>query len=198
MSAPPFENQVTSKSQNKNKKCPVCENLFKVKNIYSRQRLLRFIELPFCRFLHTAYLKHGSELRNWDKSNKIFRQIILVTSNAEEKIQKLYFYFFCNFDENMRRTHKESNKNTNQNYLSWLLGNEVPGRGGGALKLHEIKNFYELEKEEWNEKSLKIMIKSLKIMMQYKSKENMDYLRLFSRYCDSYLTPWSSLYIFVQ
>ena len=32
-------------------------------------------------------------------------------------------------------------------------------RGGGvALKLHEIKNFYEPEKEEWNEKSLKIMM----------------------------------------
>ena len=56
----------------------------------------------------------------------------------------------------------------NTNYLSWLLGNKVPGRGGGgALKSHEIKYFYELEKEEWNEKSLKIMIKSLKIMMQY-------------------------------
>ena len=68
----------------------------------------------------------------------------------------------------MRKTHKESNKNTNQNYLNWLLGNEVPGRGGGgALKLLEIKNFYELEKEEWNEKSLKIIIKSLEIMMQY-------------------------------
>ena len=50
-----------------------------------------------------------------------------------------------------------------------MLGNEVPGRGGGAaLKSLEIKYFYELEKEEWNEKSLKIM-------MQYKSKENMDY-----------------------
>ena len=204
MSAPPLENQVTSKSQNKTKKCPVCENLFKVKNIYSRQRLLRFIELSFCRFLHTAYLQHGSELRNWDKSNKIFRQIILVTSNAAEKIQKLYFYFFCNFDWNMRRTHEKdlprirrAIKSTNQNFLSWLLCNEVPG-WDGALKSHEIKYFYELEKEDRNEKSLKIMIKSLKIMMQYKSKENMDYLRLFSRYCDSYLTPWSSLYIFVQ
>ena len=146
----------------------MCENLCKVKNIYSRQRLLRFILLPLCRFSHTTYLQHASELPNWDKSNKIFKQIILLTSNAEEKIQKLYFYFFCNFDENMRRTHKESNKNTNQNYLSWLLGNKVPGRGGGgALKSHEIKYFYELEKEEWNEKSVKIMIKSLKIMMQY-------------------------------
>ena len=61
---------------------------------------------------HTAYLQHASELPNWDKSNKIFKQIILVTSNAEEKIQKLCFYFFCNFDENMRRAHKESNKTT--------------------------------------------------------------------------------------
>ena len=174
----------------------MCENLFKVKNIYSRQRLLRFILLPLCRFSHTVNLQDANELPNWDKSNKIFKQIILVTSNAEEKIQKLYFYFFCNFDENMRRTHEKDPprirraiKNTNQNYLSWLLGNEVPGRGGGgALKSHEIKYFYELEKEECNEKSLKIM-------MQYKSKENMDYRRLFSRYCDSSLTP---LYIFVQ
>ena len=203
MSAPPLENQLTSKIK---KNYPVCENLFKVKNIYSRQRLLRFILLPLCRFSHTAYLQHASELPNWDKSNKIFKQIILVTSNAEEKIQKLYFYFFCNFDENMRRTHEKDPprirraiKNTNQNYLSWLLGNEVPGRGGGAaLKSLEIKYFYELEKEEWNEKSLKIMIKSLKIMMQHRSKENMDYRRLFSQYCDSNLTPWSSHYIFVQ
>ena len=177
----------------------MCENLFKFKNIYSRQRLLRFILLPLCRFSHTKHLQHASELSNWNKSNKIFKQIILVTSNAEEKIQKLYFYFFCNFDKNMRRTHEKDPprtrraiQNTNQNYLSWLLGNEVPGRdGGGALKSHEIKYFYELEKEEWNEKSLKMM-------MRYKSKENMDYRRLFYRYCDSNLTPWSSVYIFVQ
>ena len=91
----------------------------------------------------------------------------------------------------MRKTHKKDPprirraiKNTNQNYLSWLLGNEVPGRGG-ALKSHEIKYFYELEKEERNEKSLKVMIKSLKNIMQYKSKENMDYRRLFCRCCDS-------------
>ena len=71
----------------------------------------------------------------------------------------------------MRRTHEKGPpgirraiKNTNQNYLSKLLGNEVPGRDG-ALKSHEIKYFYELQKEERNEKSLKIVIKSLKIMM---------------------------------
>ena len=165
--------------------------MFKVKNIYSRQRLLRFILLPLCRFSHTAYLQYASVLPNWDESNKTFKQITLVTSNAEEKIQKLYFYVVWNFDENMRRTHEKdlprirrAIKKTNQNYLSWLLGNEVPGRGG-ALKSHEIKYFYELEKEERKEKSFKIMIKSLKIMMQYKSKENMDYRGLFSRYCDS-------------
>ena len=111
--------------------------------------------------------------------------------------RSLIGYFFWNFDENMRRTHEKdlprirrTIKNTNQNYLSWLLGNEVPGRGG-ALKPHEIKYFYELEKEDRNKKSLKIM-------MQYKSKENMDYRRLFSRYCDSNLMPWSSLYIFLE
>ena len=85
----------------------MCENLFKVKNIYSRQRLLRFILLPLCRFSYTVNLQHATELPNWDKSNKIFKQIVLVTSNAEEKIQKLYFYFFCNFDENTRRTHEK-------------------------------------------------------------------------------------------
>ena len=48
-------------------------------------------------------MQHASELLNWDKSDKIFKQIRLVTSKAGEKIQKLYFYFFGNFDENMRR-----------------------------------------------------------------------------------------------
>ena len=90
-------------------------------------------------------------------------------------------------------------KNTNQSYLSWLPGNEVPGGGTYfPLKSNEIKYFYELIKEERCEKSLKIMIKYLKIMIQYKSKENMDYRRLFSRYCDSNLTPRGSLYIFAQ
>ena len=65
-----------------------------------------------------------------------------------------------------------------------MLGNEVPGWGTYLpLKSNEIKYFYELIKEERREKSLKIMI-------QYKSKENMDYSRLFSRYCDLNLTPW--------
>ena len=88
----------------------------KVASIYST---------AFLQVSHTAYLQHASELPNWDKSNKIFKQIILVTSNAEEKIQKLYFYFFCNFDENMGKTHEKDPprirraiKNTNQNYLS--------------------------------------------------------------------------------
>ena len=56
-------------------------------------------------------------------------------------------------------------KNTNQNYLSWLLGIEVPGRGKYLpLKSNEIKYFYELVKEETHEKSLKII-------MQEKSKK---------------------------
>ena len=81
-----------------------------------------------------------------------------------------------------------------------MLGNEVPGLGPYLpLKSNEIKYFYELIKEERREKSLKIMTKYLKIMMQYKSKEkDMDYCRLFSRYCDSNLTPWGSLYNFAQ
>ena len=194
-----LENQFTRKSK---KNYPVCKNLFKVKNIYSRQRLLQFILLPLCalcRFSHAAYLQHASELPNWDKSDKIFKQIILVTSKAEEKIQKLYFYFFCNFDENMRRPPEKDPprirkviKNTNQNYLSWLLGNGVPGKGTYLpLKSNEIKYFYELVKEDSHCKSMKIMIESLKVMMQDKSKEKMDYRRLFSRYCDSNLTPWN-------
>ena len=77
-----------------------------------------------------------------------------------------------------------------------MLGNEVLGRGTYfPLKSNKIKYFYDLIKEDWREKSLKIMIKYLKIMIRYKSKENMDYRRLFSRYCDSNLTPWDSLYI---
>ena len=73
-----------------------------------------------------------------------------------------------------------------------MLGNEAPIRGTYLpLKSNEIKYFYELEKEENHEKSLKIMIKSLKILMQDKSKEKMDYRRLRSRYCDSNLTSWS-------
>ena len=46
------------------------------------------------------------ELPNWDKSDRIFKQIILITSKAEEKIQKLCFYYPGNFDENMRRPHE--------------------------------------------------------------------------------------------
>ena len=49
----------------------------------------------------------------------------------------------------------------------------VSGRGTYLpLKSNEIKYFYALTKEERHEKSLKIMIKYLKIMIQYKSKEN--------------------------
>ena len=87
--------------------------------------MLRFILLPLCRFSNTALLHHASELPNWDKSEKIFKQIILVTSKAEEKIKKLYFHFFGNFYENMRRLPEKDPprirrviKNTNQNYLS--------------------------------------------------------------------------------
>ena len=158
----------------------MCENLFKVKNIYSRQRLLRFILLPLCRFSHTVNLQDANELPNWDKSNKIFKQIILVTSNAEEKFQKLYFYFFCNFDENMRRTHEKDPPRLRRvikkyELIELIASQRVPGRGSYLpLKSHKIKYFYELEKEERHEKSLKIMIKPLKIMMQYKNKENMD------------------------
>ena len=80
-----------------------------------------------------------------------------------------------------------------------MLGNEVPGRGTClALKSNEIKYFYELIKEERREKSLKIMVKYLKVMIQYEGKENMDYRRLFFRYCYSNLTWWGSLYIFAQ
>ena len=49
----------------------------------------------------------------------------------------------------------------------------VSGRGTYLpLKSNEIKYFYALIKEERREKSLKTMIKYLKIMIQYKSKEN--------------------------
>ena len=64
------------------------------------------ILLPLCRFSATEYLHHASELPNWDKSDRIFNQIILVTSKAEEKIQKLYFHYSGNFDENTKRPHE--------------------------------------------------------------------------------------------
>ena len=73
MAAPPLEKQFTSKSKNF---YPVCKNLFKVKKIYLRQKLLQFIPLPLCRFSHNAYLQYGSGLPNWDKSDKILKQII--------------------------------------------------------------------------------------------------------------------------
>ena len=68
-----------------------------------------------------------NDLSNWDKSDKIFKQIILVTSKAEEKIQKLYSYYFdSNSDENVRSSREKDpprrrrviKKNANQNYLS--------------------------------------------------------------------------------
>ena len=74
------------------------------KLIYSRQRLLRFILLPLCRFLDILDIRNLHA--KLDKSDRIFKQIILVTSKAEEKIQKLYFYYSGNFDENMRRPHE--------------------------------------------------------------------------------------------
>ena len=76
------------------------------KLIYWRQRLLRFILLPLCRFSDTDYLHHASKLPNWDKSDRIFKEIILVTSKAEEKIQKCYFHYSGNFDKNTKRPHE--------------------------------------------------------------------------------------------
>ena len=61
-----------------------------------------------------------------------------------------------------------------------------------------IRQNFETNNISRHKKSLKVMINYLKIMIQYKSKENMDYHRLFSRYCDSNLTPLGSLYIFAQ
>ena len=63
--------------------------------------------MPSSRFSHNAYLHHASDLPNWDKSEKIFRQIILVASKAEGQNQKPCFYYFGNFDENMRRPHEK-------------------------------------------------------------------------------------------
>ena len=65
-----LEKQFTSKSK---KFCPMCKNLIKVENIYSRQSLLQFILLPLYRFSHNAYLRHASRLLKWDISDKIFR-----------------------------------------------------------------------------------------------------------------------------
>ena len=74
-----------------------------------------------------------------------------------------------------------------------------PAKGTNLLlKSNEIKYIYELVKEERHESSLKILIKSLKIVIHYKIKEIMDKGPLFSWYFDSSLTPWSSFYIFAQ
>ena len=164
----------------------------KIKNWYTRDK--GCFDLFYCLcvgFRPLGVFATCVELPYSEKSDRIFKQIILVTSKGEGKIQKLYFCYSGNFDENMRRPHERNSlrirsnkKNANQNNLSWLLGNEVPGWGTYLpLKSNEIKYFYELIQEERREKSLKIMI-------QYKSKENMDYSRLFSGYCDLNLTPW--------
>ena len=59
--------------------------------IYSRQRLLQFILLTLSRFLHIVYLQYMNELPNSDKTEKIFKQIILVSSKAEKKKSKTLF-----------------------------------------------------------------------------------------------------------
>ena len=147
------------------------------------------------------------ELPNWDKPDRIFQQIILVTSKAEENIQKLYFYYSGNFDENMRMPHQrdprrirrvmKKYKSKLSELIAWQRGTWSRSLPSTKIKWNKIFLWDNKRREAW--KSLKIMTKYLKIMIQYKSKEkDMDYCRLFSRYCDSYLTPWGSLYIFAQ
>ena len=128
-----------------------------------------------CRFSHNTYLHHASELPNWDKSDKIFKQIILVTSKAEEKIPKLHCYYFGNFHENVGRPHEKNPptvrrvKKLKSKLFDCLQRKSNEIKYYLPLKSNEIKYFYELFKEERHEKSLKIMIKSLKIMIYYKT-----------------------------
>ena len=74
--------------------------------IYSRQRLFDLFYCLCVSFRTLRVLATCTELPNWDKSDRIFKQIILVTSKAEKKIQKLCSYYSGNFDENMRRPHE--------------------------------------------------------------------------------------------
>lgn len=91
-----------------------CKNLFKVKKIHSRQRLLQFILLTLSRLSRIAYSQHVNELPNWDKSHKIFKQIKLVTSKAEEKFKNFAFITLAAF----MRTWEESfsDKKSNKKY----------------------------------------------------------------------------------
>ena len=130
MSAPPFEKQFNSKCK---KFYPVCKNLFKVKK-YTRDKGCFNLFYCLCvgfRTLLICSMRVGCQIEiNQTKfSNRQY-----LASKAEEKIQKLHFYYFGNFDGNIRRLHEKNLrrirrviKNTNQNYLSSLLGNEVPG-----------------------------------------------------------------------
>ena len=77
----------------------------KITNWYTRDK--GCFDLFYCLYVGFWTLTiFATCMPNWDDSDRIFKQIILVTSKAEEKIQKLYFYYSGNFDENMRRPHE--------------------------------------------------------------------------------------------
>ena len=98
----------------------------KITNWYTRDKVYFDLFYYLCVGFRTLRVFAASvELPNWDKSDRIVKQIILATSKAEEKTQKLYFYYSGNFDENMRRPHERNPpkirrvvRNTNQTYLS--------------------------------------------------------------------------------
>ena len=77
----------------------------KITNWYTRDKGYFVLFYCLCVGFWTFWI-FATCMPNWDKSDRIFKQIILVTSKAEEKIQKLYFYYSGNFDENMRRPHE--------------------------------------------------------------------------------------------
>ena len=129
----------------------------KITNWYTRDK--GCFDLFYCLYVGFRTLRVFAtcvELPNSDKSDRIFKQIILVTSKAEERIRKLYFYYSGNFDKNMRRPHgrdppriRRVIKNTNQKLIrcnkelfELIAWQRVPGRGIYlSLKWNKIKYF---------------------------------------------------------
>ena len=60
------------------------------KNIFETKVALILMHL--CRFSRTAYLHHASELPNWDKSDKISKQITLVNFKDRRKNSKNFIF----------------------------------------------------------------------------------------------------------
>ena len=99
------------------------------------------------------------ELPNWDKSDRIFQQIIFVTSKAEENIQKLYFYYSGNFDENMRMPHQrdprrirrvmKKYKSKLSELIAWQRGTWSRSLPSTKIKWNKILLWANKRREAW-------------------------------------------------